>query len=665
MSDNNNINFQKLTPVNDVELDIYSNAIDFIFKNDDLKNIAISGPYCAGKSSLIESYKKTHQQLKLIHISLAHFRTADQNESNEADEPINEITLEGKILNQLIHQIDPDDIPQTNFKIKKKITRKRIFRDTLFIYFFIIVALHITLFDKWRNFISLISDGWMKKSLTFSTNYDSLLLSGFIFSILSWVLIYTFIKTQKNRRILKKINLQGNEIDIFEESEDSYFDRYLNEILYLFDNIKADAIVFEDMDRFNSDHIFERLHEVNRLINTQRTMTGNNKPVLRFIYLLRDDIFTSKDRTKFFDYIIPVIPVIDSSNSYDQFISHFDNDDIRKLFDEKFLQGLFLYIDDMRILKNICNEFQIYYNRLNSIELDCNKMLAIITYKNIFPRDFSELQVNQGMVFTIFNERDSFINDEVKRLGQKISSKENDINIIKDEILISIEEVDTVFNAERSYQNKFISNYNEIIADIEKRRKARKENIKNKTDGRINIINDEISKLKNELLYIRNKKLKDIITRENIDDIFRMTYTNEIGEVRDFNEIKTNEYFNLLKYLIRSGYIDETYPDYMTYFYENSLSRTDKMFLRSIFDQKAKEFTYQLKNPELIISRLREVDFEQKEALNFDLLTYLLQLSVHDDLIKGLFKKFVKIDVLSLFAITLKLRKTNLHLLTN
>uniref|UniRef100_UPI00201B4D37 hypothetical protein n=1 Tax=Serratia marcescens TaxID=615 RepID=UPI00201B4D37 len=81
---------------------------------------------------------------------------------------------------------------------------------------------------------------------------------------------------------------------------------------------------------------------------------------------------------------------------------------------------------------------------------------------------------------------------------------------------------------------------------------------------------------------------------ENIDEIFKITYTNEIGEIREFNEIKSSEYFNLLKYLIRDGYIDETYNDYMTYFYENSLSRVDKMFLRSITDQKGKEFTYQL-----------------------------------------------------------------------
>ncbi|EDY9463826.1 hypothetical protein GP112_004594, partial [Salmonella enterica] len=162
-------------------------------------------------------------------------------------------------------------------------------------------------------------------------------------------------------------------------------------------------------------------------------------------------------------------------------------------------------------------------------------------------------------------------------------------------------------------------------ADIEKRRAARKENVENKLNGKIEEINELISRSRESLVDSRNKKLKEIITRENIDEIFKLTYTNEIGEERDFNEIKSSEYFDLLKYLIRDGYIDETYSDYMTYFYENSLSRIDKMFLRSITDQKGKEFTYQLKNPKQVVARLREVDFEQEEALNFDLLAYLLQ----------------------------------------
>ena len=121
----NNLFFEKLTPVNDSDISIYEAAIDFVFKNDDVRNIAISGAYGAGKSSVLASYKTKHSSTKFLHISLAHFQdTQDEGNSNE---PIKNSVLEGKILNQLIHQIPANKIPQTNFRIKKSTGNKIIF----------------------------------------------------------------------------------------------------------------------------------------------------------------------------------------------------------------------------------------------------------------------------------------------------------------------------------------------------------------------------------------------------------------------------------------------------------------------------------------------------------------------------------------------------------
>ncbi len=92
----------------------------------------------------------------------------------------------------------------------------------------------------------------------------------------------------------------------------------------------------------------------------------------------------------------------------------------------------------------------------------------------------------------------------------------------------------------------------------------------------------------------------------------------------DYHQIKKSEYFNLLKYLIRNGYIDESYNDYMTYFYENTLTLNDKTYLRSVNDKKAKDYSYKLDSPLLVLSDLIPEDFLQEETLNFDLLEYLL-----------------------------------------
>lgn len=618
-------NFERLTPTGNVNIDVYVQAIDFVFKHPDIKNVAISGAYSAGKSSVLESYKNRHGELNFLHISLAHFQSPNKKKNEEVNEKKNEepevkeSVLEGKILNQLIHQIPSDKIPQTNFRVKKRIGTESIIAKTCEIIVFLATIIYFLCFDWWKSYVSTLPVNRLKTILELSTHPYALMINGIILIGLLWLFIYGLIKIQKNKNVFRKLNLQGNEIEIFEESDDSYFDKYLNEVLYLFENADADVIVFEDMDRFNANRIFERLREVNTLANIQ--LQKENKKVLRFFYLLRDDIFTSKDRTKFFDYIIPIVPVVDGSNSYDQIISHFKKSGFFEKFDKNFLQGLSLYIDDMRLLKNIYNEFVIYFNRLNITELDCNKMLAIIAYKNLFPRDFADLQLNQGFVYTLFTSKKIFVEEETKKLIEQISEKEHEIILSQNEHLKKVRELDVVFEDKKptNYRYKGDLSEEDQIEYLE-----RKQALENKLNNKIPAIKDEKFALERELVLLKSKQLKDIITRENISFIFNVKSTNEIGTVTDFNEIKSSEYFDLLKYLIRSGYIDETYADYMTYFYENSLSRIDKTFLRSVTDKKAKEYTYQLKNPQMVVSRLRLVDFDQEEILNFSLLTYLL-----------------------------------------
>lgn len=634
--------FERLTPIDDMDLEVYEEAIDYVFDNPDIKNVAITGAYSAGKSSVLASYKKKHEKLRFLHISLAHFQSSDkENKTKENKKGANESALEGKILNQLIHQIPSEKIPQTNFKVKKTISFKSVLIRTIVVVLLSVSIIYFTCFNMWKDYVNSLSDNWFKSLLSFSTNQYALIVVGIIIACLFSLFVYELINIQKNRNIFRKLNLQGNEIEIFEESDDSYFDKYLNEVLYLFENADANVIVFEDMDRFNTIKIFERLREINTLANIQ--LKNENKKILRFFYLLRDDLFISKDRTKFFDYILPVVPVVDSSNSYDQFISHLKKGGVFEKFNESFLQGLSLYIDDMRLLKNIYNEFMIYYNRLNIIEPDYNKMLAIIAYKNLFPSDFADLQLNKGFVYTLFNSKNDFIENEIKSLQNFISQRQNHIDKLKSEHFDTIEELNVVFahkylnnynweHKQGDELNDFVTNY--LNEDRIKEYLSRKQGIDYKKDEKIFELQQEIYNMEQELNKIHNKQLFQIISRENIDSIFKITTKNEIGEITNFNEIKSSEYFDLLKFLIRYGYIDETYADYMSYFYENSLSRIDKIFLRSITDKKAKEYTYQLKNPQLVVSRLRLVDFDQEEILNFDLLTYLLHSSFNPEYIE-------------------------------
>lgn len=666
----NAFEFQKLTPTNNMELGIYDSAMKYVFDNEDIKNIAISGSYGAGKSSMLESYEKQHPDKNFLHISLAHFEEQSE-ESGEcgdggAKRELPTSVLEGKIINQLIHQIDPKRITQTDFRIKKDIKgtdRKQIWMITSGVILFLICLAFLVFHKAWCDMVDGFALTRLQQVLFVTKKEEAELIAGIVILILSVVLIKWIITAQKERKLFRKLSFQGNEIEVFADGKDSesFFDRYLNEVLYLFENAEVDGIVFEDIDRYDNKCVFEKLREINFLLNQRvNTQTGRQKEisgkVIRFFYLLRDDIFVSRDRVKFFDFIIPVVPVLNASNAYDKFIEFFNRDGKLYLFETGFLKNVSLYIDDMRILMNIHNEFAVYYSELSKVSSGLNptKLLAMIIYKNMYPKDFGELQVSQGYVYALFNsieearqleldklykELDSY-KEEQKKLAAEISKNIEDLNAI---YFIVAEELSVEGKGEGSFSSrrefvrkifnsKDVKTYNErygrwesydVAKDKEKMEKnpeyiERRKAIEKRGTGEIK---RKIVQTQTKVDNIKNARLKDILNRENSKLIFELQHINSR---KDFQGLIESTGFPLIKYLISHGYIDEQYPDYMSYFYENSMSRTDKAFLRGIIDKEKHAFDYKINNPKLVTEEIKLADFEEEEIFNVDLLDFLL-----------------------------------------
>lgn len=661
--------FYKLTPTDDVEMDIYGNAMKYIFDNKDIRNIAISGAYGAGKSSMIESYKKANQEKKFIHISLAHFTSKEDKNAEEIDKRVDrkdnkkenrEAALEGKIINQIIHQIAPKNIPLTNFRIKRDVDTKRILKITVFITAFIAITCFLRFQNAWKSMVNTFSIDCLRKLLYFTTTSEMEFLMGIAALVLLGAAIYEGIRLQKSARLFKKLIFKGSEIEIFEESKDSFFDKYLNEVLYIFKHADVDGIIFEDIDRYDTNVIFEKLREINFLLNQKDEENNEKDPgrVIRFFYLLRDDIFESKDRTKFFDFILPIVPVVDASNAYDKFIEYFKNANLLELFDMDLVKELSLYVDDMRVLKNICNEFIIYNERLKTSfsERSKSKLLALMVYKNLFPKDFSSLQIGRGYVYTLFAEKKSFVCDEVEQCKKEIEVLQEENEKIRAEMCNDLDELNALYflidgrifvdgkeemeyhtrkefvkailtsdNIERYGYSRNISIKNEKNAmEQNPEYVERKALIEKKNKGKISTNNLHIARLNRQMGELEYTFLKDIITKENEAAIFMINYKNTLGEVDEFAEVKRSPYFDLIKMLIWEGYLDETYPDYMTYFYENSITANDKAFIRSVTDRRKKSYDYPLNNAALVVSRMRVIDFYKEEALNFELLEQLL-----------------------------------------
>lgn len=676
--DTKQYHFEKLTPVSNSNIDVYNSAIDFAFSNKDIKNVAISGPYSAGKSSVLETYKEGHKDKKFVHISLAHFNSTDS-DRQQADEKRGEINqeaiLERKILNQLLHQVPASKIPQTKFQAKKGVSRPQLVWLTLFTFLLLGSVVYMIFYNDASRFVSSLQNSfYLKPLLTALFSSQSAVYVAIICVICTVILIGYLIRRNKNNNIFKKISLQGNEIELDKEHDDSYFDKYLNEVLYLFENVDADVIVFEDIDRFNSVSIFERLHEINTLVNIQRIKKNEAAEPLRFFYLMRDDIFTTKDRTKFFDFIIPVVPIVDSSNSYDQFLKMLRGGGIEKRFDTGFLQSITLYLDDMRILKNVYNEFLVYIDRIDTdqrlTDLNWDKMMAMIVYKNLFPHDFSELQLGRGYVHTLFEQKPELVSQLPLVIDERKAAIEERIELARKEVMQSKEEIEIVFQHHfsllpKDYYGRLTNQGEAENAKLQSQREKRIKAMEDNTDRRISALESELDAINREITSASTMSLKELINcignenREQANNIFENLCVTQGGVEKDFSSVKINDYFDLLKFLIRNGYIDETYNDYMTYFYAESFCAGDKSFIRRITDLRGADYKYVIKEPEKVLQSdiIRIQHFSQEETLNFSLLECLLISSKHNDYLNALISQLrdtQNFDFISQFISTQK-----------
>ncbi|KEH11975.1 hypothetical protein GY15_24495 [Delftia sp. 670] len=90
---------------------VYSEAILFATNNAKVSNIALTGPYGSGKSSIIQSFLKNYRR-PALHISLATFVP----ETNSGEEKVSRQEIERSILQQMLYGADANKLPLSRFK---------------------------------------------------------------------------------------------------------------------------------------------------------------------------------------------------------------------------------------------------------------------------------------------------------------------------------------------------------------------------------------------------------------------------------------------------------------------------------------------------------------------------------------------------------------------
>jgi hypothetical protein len=632
--------FVDLAPTDEADkAGVYSEAILFATNNAKVSNIALTGPYGSGKSSIIQSFLKKYQR-PALQISLASFVPDADSEGEE----VNRQEIERSILQQMLYGADANKLPLSRFKRIQSPGVGSIFK-SLFIMLGILALWYV--FHQREDMIT--GSFFDPFALTNWLNLGSFAIGA----IFLWVILHQFYVASFGLS-LKGISLKDVEIKPANDDQASILNRHLDEIIYFFQSTDYDLVVIEDIDRFEDAEIFVTLREINSLVNENAGV----KRTVRFLYALRDDMFVNTDRTKFFEFIIPVIPIINTSNSIDMVLKEGRRLELDGRLDPQFLREVSRYLNDLRLIQNIFNEYAIYMDNLQTggeSLLNANKLLAILIYKNVYPKDFEQLHRGSGNLARILSYQDELIRHGEATYRAEIVELENRLEVAERQTPSDLRELQQIYamalieklppNVVRvsldgrvwitlqqmvahdsfeqlieesrifcrmlnnaTQQVNMVNLQNEV--DPQKSYQQRKEEIEGKAAGYKNKILRQIRDLRSSIAVLRTTKLNELLrlNSSHVKDLF--AHFGDNGE--------------LARFLILEGYVDDTYYQYTSLFHSGRLSPNDNKYLIQIRAFVTPEPDFTIDNPKEVIAAMRSEDFRQSYILNVNLVDTLL-----------------------------------------
>ncbi len=618
---------------------IYSEAIHYATNNTNVTNIALTGPYGSGKSSIIQSFLKGYRQ-PALHISLAAFVPEAEADGGN----LSRQEIERSILQQMLYGADANKLPLSRFKRIQSPGVWSIFKS---------LYIMLGILALWHVFVG-------RENLISGTFFDPLALSNWfnlgsfaLAVIFLWVTLHHFYVASFGVS-LKSISLRDIEIGPASNDQESILNRHLDEIVYFFQSTDYDLVVIEDLDRFNNADIFVTLREINSLVNKN---AGVNRTI-RFLYALRDDMFVNTDRTKFFEFIIPVIPIINTSNSIDMVLEQGRRLKLDERLDRQFLREVSRYLNDLRLIQNIFNEYAIYVANLETDEenlLDANKLLAILIYKNVYPRDFEQLHRGVGNLARILSRQVELIANGEAVYRTEIAGLEQEIQIAEAQTPSDLKELRRIYAMalieklpeqvvaisldgrtqiplakivehdafeqlidkqpiicqmrNNSKQQHNIPNFQSGV-DSQKSYQQRKAEIESKATENKNKSLHRMRDLRLKITALRTTKLNKLV---RLNANFSEDLFEGFGENGE-----------LARFLILEGHLDDTYYQYTSLFHSGRLSPSDNKFLIQIRAFVTPEPGFPIDNPKEVIAAMRDEDFRQSYVLNVNLVDSLL-----------------------------------------
>ena len=637
--------FQSLTPTDNAEdIETYSKAMTFALspKRKDIRNIAVTGQYGSGKSSFLRTYFKNRNDV--LWVSLALF--LDQSVKDENSDDF-EHKLELSILQQMFH-------------VRKEST----FWCWKIIIILVLLGLGIVGIRQPDVLVQYVSPSIH----TFVTKHAAVIfwLSWLEVSGVSIWALRSLIFWLKSLGV-KKIEVNGAGvaelgIEMPDKAPFSILNHNVTTIINFFAKPDYSTVIFEDIDRFNDLRIFTKLREINLLLNNSKQIPGKKKPI-RFIYALREELFKDeKNKVKFFDFVIPIIPRVNASNSRTELLSYLHEwgEDTNDESLNRFVKEVAPYISDMRLLRNIWNEFYTYRGQIVTCTSE-HELLGLVVFKNFFPNDFALMHNESGMIWELLMAKKAAQDKQTEEIDNSIRECLEAINNIKNEKLSDVKQLQFLYyatlmrefhpNDEQVLFRGRWTNATAIIHDDDWFEALRKNEIRQnhygnnnlkwseieaKTDpacsyeehvrriegrqnGRIDEIQHKIQDLRNQRLTVKHKTIQQLMAEGTLPE---ETITAIVQK-----SSKDRQDVELVLLLLKNGYLNEKYYYNISIFHEvdgvNSFE--DYLFELGVMKGKEMDWDTNIKNPRALIDTLDLHYFSTQAIKNYSLCGELLQ----------------------------------------
>lgn len=436
----------------------YLRRLEEAVKDPKNLNIALTGRYGAGKSSVLDKFAANHDK-KVLRLAISTLAPGEEGESTTN-------RIQKEIVKQLLYGASEKVGKNSRFnKIAVLSWPKALAQSAAFV---LALGALAYVFGVLPNITVLGGPNptWIRFAAWVGV---AVLVTGLVASIRMLT---------HGRFNVSDVSAGGAAITLSEKPQ-TFFDKYIDEIVHYFGQESKDIVIFEDLDRFEDPFIFEALRELNVLLNNTPerrrkhggAAVGRAQP-LRFIYAVRDSVFSRIDaeapenalrlpnadpdqdpqssqpgrernpssvfdeaaaetlranRTKFFDVVIPLVPFISHRNARDL---------LAKLLVDRGITGIHprlvntvaQHCTDMRLMRNMCNEYLVFAERLleatgstNSAPgLDATHLFALVVYKNFHLEDFENITRRDSDLDKLYDYAQRIIRETITAHEERI-----------------------------------------------------------------------------------------------------------------------------------------------------------------------------------------------------------------------------------------------------